>query len=77
MTFSIVVQDPLVAALDLQRPITPIVLERAIEYHQAQADIHLANVNALQKALHWYKGESGPNPALQESGRLQGGDSQS
>lgn len=49
------IEDPLVAALDRNLPITAGVLDRAISYHQAQADLHLANVAALKKAHRLYR----------------------
>lgn len=49
------IEDPLVAALDRGLPITAGVLDRAISYHQAQADLHLANVAALKKAQRVYR----------------------
>lgn len=47
-------EDPLVAMLDLNRPLTAHVIDLAITYHQAKADEHLANVAALKKAHRLY-----------------------
>ena len=43
-------EDPLIAALDLNRPITAGVIDLAIAYHQAQADRHLAELKAILDA---------------------------
>lgn len=49
------IEDPLVAALDRGLPITAGVLDLAITYHQARADVHLASVAALKKAHRVYR----------------------
>lgn len=49
------IEDPLVAALDRGLPITAGLLDLAISYHQARADMHLASVAALKKAQRVYR----------------------
>jgi len=62
-------QDPLIAVLELNRPVSADVLRAAIVYREAQLDIHRRDIEVLQKALARLLGLPPPNPKLQETAR--------
>jgi len=63
------VEDPLIAVLDLNRPISADVLRAAIAYREAKLDILRWDIEVLQKALARLLGLPQPNPKLQETAR--------
>jgi len=71
-TYNPIVEDPLIARLDLDRPINADCLRAAIRYNRIQIQIREKNIAALQKALARIMGRPEPIPALQESARVIG-----
>lgn len=63
------VEDPLVAVLALNRPISADVLRSAITYQEAHLDIHRRNIEVLETALARLLSLPRPNPRLQEPAR--------
>ena len=67
------VEEPLIACLALNRPISADVLRQAINYRETQIDIKRLEVEVLQRALARLIGKPEPIAALQESPRVVGG----
>jgi hypothetical protein len=63
------VEEPLIACLALDRPISADVLRQAINYRETLIDIKRLEVEVLQKALARLIGKPEPIGALQESAR--------
>jgi hypothetical protein len=68
-TYNPMVEDPLIARLDLDRPINADCLRAAIHYNEIQIQIREKNIAALRKALARIMGRPEPLPAFQESAR--------
>jgi hypothetical protein len=66
------VEEPLIACLDLNRPISADVLRHAINYRETLIDIKRLEVEVLKRALARLIGQPEPIPALQESSRRVG-----
>ncbi len=66
------VEDPLIARLDLDKPINADCIRAAIKYNEIQIEIRRRNIDVLRKALARLLGTPPPSPALQESARKVG-----
>lgn len=66
------VEDPLIARLDLDKPVNADCLRAAIKYNEIHIEIRQRNIEALRKALARLLGTPAPAPALQESARTKG-----
>jgi len=66
------VEDPLIARLDLDRPVNADCLRAAIKYNEIQIEIRKKNIEALSRALTRLLGAPAPSPAHQESARRVG-----
>jgi len=67
------VEDPLIARLDLDRPLNVDCLRAAIRYNEIQIQIREKNIEVLRKALARLVGVPPASPSLQESTRTVGG----
>jgi len=67
--YDAMVEDPLIACLDRNHPISADVLRAAINYREIVIDIKRMEIEALKKALARLIGQPEPIPALQESAR--------
>jgi hypothetical protein len=68
-TYNPMVEDPLIARLDLDRPVNADCLRAAIRYNEIHIEIRQKNIAALRKALARLMGTPSPSPALQETAR--------
>jgi len=70
--YDAMVEEPLIACLDLNRPISADVLRAAINYRETLIDIKRLEVEVLKKALARLIGQPEPIPALQQLARRVG-----
>lgn len=71
-TYNPMVEDPLIARLDLDGALNPDCLRAAIRYNQIHIEIRQKNIAVLRKALARLTGLPRPISALQESARVLG-----
>lgn len=68
-SYNPMVEDPLIARLDLDKPVNADCLRAAIRYNEIHIQIRQKNIAALRKALARLLGTPPASPALQESAR--------
>ncbi|OGO08496.1 MAG: hypothetical protein A2Y61_03935 [Chloroflexi bacterium RBG_13_60_13] len=68
-----IVEDPLIARLDLDRPVNADCLRAAIRYNEIHIQIRQKNIEALRKALARLVGVPAPLVELAEPIRHRGG----
>jgi hypothetical protein len=68
-----IVEDPLIARLDLDRPLNADCLRAAIRYNEIQIQIREKNIEVLRKALARFEGFPTLLVELAESSRHTGG----
>jgi hypothetical protein len=68
-----IVEDPLIARLDLDKPLNADCIRAAIKYNQIHIEIRQKNIEVLRKALAHLIGVPSASPDLQELARRTGG----
>ena len=71
-TYNPMVEDPLIARLDLDKPVNADCLRAAIKYNEIHIEIRRKNIEALSRALARLLGTPAPSPAHQETPRRVG-----
>jgi len=71
-SYNPMVEDPLIARLDLDKPVNADCLRAAIKYNRIHIEIREKNIEALQRALARLLGTPAPAAGLQESARRVG-----
>ena len=71
-SYNPLVEDPLIARLDLDKPVNADCLRAAIKYNLIHIEIRQKNIEALSRALARLLGTPPPSPAHQESARRVG-----
>lgn len=71
-TYNPMVEDPLIARLDLDKPVNADCLRAAIKYNEIHIEIRQKNIEALRRALARLMGTPSSEAALQESARRVG-----
>jgi hypothetical protein len=71
-SYNPLVEDPLIARLDLDKPVNADCLRAAIKYNEIHIEIRKKNIEALSRALSRLLGTPPASPSLQESARRAG-----